>query len=121
MSSTPGKQFYDRQIKYLEANDVDGLIANQYADDAIIVGFEFQHRGTEALTTHFHNYLAQLGNKVKLISTDKFTETDDSIFFEATVETAYGTARVYDVFILNGDNKATHHYTGLLSFVPFNQ
>ncbi len=118
MSSTPGKQFYDRQIKYLEANDVPGLIANQYADDGVIVGFGFTRKGTEALLEHFKNYMAQLG-KIKLISTDNFTETDDSIFFEATVETAGGTAQVYDVFILNDENKATHHFTGLKSFKPF--
>lgn len=118
MSSTPGKQFYDRQIKYLEANDVPGLIANQYAEDGVIVGFGFTRKGQAALLEHFKNYMAQLG-KIKLISTDNFTETDDSIFFEATVETAGGTAQVYDVFILNDENKATHHFTGLKSFKPF--
>ncbi len=118
MSSTPGKQFYDRQIKYLEANDVPGLIANQYADDGVIVGFGFTRKGQAALLEHFKNYMSQLG-KIKLISTDNFTETDNSIFFEATVETAGGIAQVYDVFILNGENKASHHFTGLKSFKPF--
>lgn len=118
MSSTAGKQFYDRQIKFLEANDVPGLIANQYAADGVIVGFGFTRKGSAALLEHFTNYMAQLG-KIKLLSTDKFTETDDSIFFEATVETAGGIAEVYDVFILNDENKATHHFTGLKSFKPF--
>jgi len=49
---------------------------------------------------------------IKLVSTDKFTETEDSIYFEATVETKLGVVRVYDVFLLN-DGKATHHFTGL--------
>jgi hypothetical protein len=118
MSSTPGKDFYERQIKYLEANDVPGLIANQYAEDGVIVGFGFTRKGREALLDHFTNYMKQLG-KIKLLSTDKFTETADSIFFEATVETAGGTAQVYDVFILNDQNQATHHFTGLKSFTPF--
>jgi ketosteroid isomerase-like protein len=116
MSTTPGKAFYDRQVAYLEANDVDGLIANQYADDAIIVSFDFQHKGTEALRQHFINYLAHLGS-IKLLSTDKFTETPDSIYFEATVKVAAGVARVYDVFMLK-NGKATHHYTGTLGFTP---
>ena len=118
MSSTAGKQFYDQQIKYLEANDVPGMVANQYAEDGVIIGFGFTRKGHEALLEHFKNYMAQLG-KIKLVSTDKFTETDDSIFFEATVETAGGTAQVYDVFILNPDGKASHHFTGLKSFTPF--
>jgi hypothetical protein len=116
MSETRGKQFYNRQVKFLEAADVDGLIASQYHTDAIIVSFDFQHKGHEALLTHFRNYLGHLGY-IKLISTDKFTETDDSIYFEATVEVAAGTARVYDVFMLR-DGKATHHFTGTLGFTP---
>jgi len=116
MASTPGKQFYDRQVRFLEAADVDGLIASQYHPDAIIVSFDFQHKGREALLTHFRNYLNHLGY-IKLLSTDKFTETDDSIYFEATVEVAAGTARVYDVFMLR-DGKATHHFTGTLGFTP---
>ncbi|MFN8452150.1 MAG: hypothetical protein U0521_27035 [Anaerolineae bacterium] len=118
MSSSRGQDFYNRQIKYLEANDVPGLIANQYADDGVIVGFGFTRKGTAALLEHFKNYMAQLG-KIKLLSTDKFTETDDAIFFEATVETAGGTAQVYDVFIINPQGKASHHFTGLKSFTPF--
>ncbi|MBE2268855.1 MAG: hypothetical protein IAE80_11535 [Anaerolinea sp.] len=118
--TTPGKQFYDRQLAFLEANDVEGLVPSQYAEDAVIVAFDFQRHGRAEILTHFHNYMAQLGY-IKLQSTDKFTETDDSIFFEATVNTAHGVARVYDVFILNGEGKATHHFTGLLSFTPYAQ
>ncbi len=116
--TTRGMQFYESQLSYLEANDVEGLVPNQYADDAIIVSFDFQRRGQAEILTHFHNYLAQLGY-IKLQSTDKFTETDDSIYFEATVKTAGGVAKVYDVFILNDERKATHHFTGLLSFTPY--
>jgi hypothetical protein len=118
MSTTPGKQFYDRQVALLAQNDVPALISSQYHDDAVVVGFGFTRRGKQELLDHFHAYMQQLGY-IKLLSTDKFTETDDSIFFEATVETAGGIARVYDVFILR-DGKATHHYTGLLGFTPRN-
>ena len=46
-------------------------------------------------------------------STDKFTSTGDSIFLEATVESAMGQARVYDAFVLR-DGKITHHFTGVI-------
>jgi hypothetical protein len=50
---------------------------------------------------------------IELKSTDKYTETDDTIFFEATVVTgAFGEAKVYDAFVLR-DGKATHHFTGV--------
>lgn len=115
--TTAGQAFYHRQVDFLARNDVDGLIETQYAPDAVLVGFDFTVRGHAALREHFRNYLGHLGY-IKLLSTDRFTETEDSIFFEATVETAGGTAVVYDVFILNRDGKSTHHFTGLKAFTP---
>jgi hypothetical protein len=49
-----------------------------------------------------------------LQSTDKFTETEDAIFFEATITSRLGKARVYDVFLLR-DGKATHRFSGVIS------
>jgi len=116
MEETPGKRFFDRQIALLAEQDIDG-IANQYAPDAVLVSFDVTRHGREEIREHFVGYLAALG-KIDLKSTDKWAETDDSIFFEATVLTAHGEAHVYDVFLLRG-GKATHHYTGLISFTPF--
>jgi len=117
MDTTPGKAFYDRQIAFLEANDVEGLIHTQYAPEAQLVGFDNLHvTGTEALIEHFKGYLAGMGG-IKVLSTDKFAEIEDGFMFEATVKVAAGTARVYDVFILK-DGKATRHFTGVLGFTP---
>lgn len=114
-SSGFGRRFYDRQVTFLEAGDVESIV-QQYHPDATLVGFDGTHRGREALTEHFRNYLAHLGG-LRVESTDKFTETDDAIFFEATVRTGIGRARVYDVFLL-ADGKATHHFTGVLELMP---
>jgi len=113
--TTPGQAFYNRQIEALETQNLDKILA-QYTEDARIVGFDFQVQGTEAIRVHFTHYLENLGS-LKLKSTEKFAESADSIFFEATVTVAAGEARVYDVFILEGD-KASHHFTGLLGFTP---
>ena len=113
---TPGKAFFNKQVAFLEANDVEGLIANQYAADAELVGFDFEVKGREALRIHFTKYLANLG-AIKLVSIDKFFETDDTIFFEATIDVRAGQARVYDAFVLQ-KSKATYHFTGLLGFSP---
>ena len=113
--TTPGQNFYNRQIRALESQDLE-LILAQYTDNARIVGFDFQVQGSEAIRTHFIHYLENLGS-LKLKSTEKFTESEGSIFFEATVTVAAGEARVYDVFILEGD-RASHHFTGLLGFTP---
>jgi hypothetical protein len=115
-NTTPGKAFYNRQVSFLEANDVAGLIASQYTPDAELVGYGLHVKGTPALFKHFTGYLANLDN-LKLISTDKFMETEDTIMFEASIQVAAGVARVYDSFVLK-DGKAIYHFTGMLGFTP---
>ena len=115
MESTPGRAFYGRQIAFLEAGDVDGLMA-QYHDDAVVVTFDTTVAGRPAIHEYFVGYLARLGS-LRLTSTDRFTETDDAIFFEATVESDLGEARVYDVFILR-QGRATHHFAGVIALTP---
>jgi hypothetical protein len=95
MSETPGRRFYEEQLAYLMANDTDGLIDRHYNDDAVLVSFGAIVKGREALKNHFRGYMKQLG-ALKLKSTDKFAETDSAIFFEATMQSALGEARVYD-------------------------
>lgn len=113
---TTGTIFYNRQVAFLEQGDINGLIDSQYAPDAQLISFDVTVKGRQALHKHFEAYLARLG-KLKVVSTDKFAETEDSIFFEATVDVSGGQARVYDAFVLR-DGKATHHFTGLLGFTP---
>jgi hypothetical protein len=110
------QDFYNRQIEFLVNNDPEGLIANQYNDDAQLVSFTNKITGADALVPYFREYIKGLGY-IKMLSTDKYTEGDDSIFFEATVETAGGIARVYDVFVLE-NGKISKHFTGLLGFTP---
>jgi hypothetical protein len=114
--ATPGQTFYERQLAYLAEKDVDGLIENQYHPDAILVSFDKTVRGHADLKQHFTGYLGYLGY-IKLISTDKFAEIEDAIFFEATAETNLGIAVVYDVFTFK-DGKAIRHFTGVKEFRP---
>jgi hypothetical protein len=108
---SPKRQFYDAQIRYLVAGDVEGLIDNQYTDDATLVSFDHQIKGDAALKEYFKAYLETLGN-LEVVSTDKFVETDDSVFFEATVSTNFGQAKVFDAWVLR-DVKISHHFTGV--------
>src|SRR5579859_3517914 len=112
MERTPGRAFYQRQIAALEAGDLDALMT-QYHPDATMVGFDFTVKGHAAIRKHLEGYLERLGT-LKLQSTDKFTETEDAIFFEATITSRLGEARVYDVFLLQ-NGKTTHHFSGVIS------
>ncbi|MBN1148918.1 MAG: nuclear transport factor 2 family protein [Anaerolineales bacterium] len=113
---TPGKAFYNRQVEFLEARDVVGLVTTQYTPDAELVSFDYSLKGRQALLEHFSRYLERLGEFQRL-STDKFIETEDALFFEATIRVNGGRARVYNAFVLK-EGKATHHFTGLIGFTP---
>ena len=111
-----GQEFYNRQVAFLEAGDVAGLVATQYLPDGELTGFDLHVQGSQALLKHFTGYLAQLGG-LKLLSTEKFMETENGIMFEASVQVAAGVAHVYDVFVFK-NGKAAHHFTGMLGFTP---
>jgi hypothetical protein len=111
MSETEKRQLYDAQLRYLQAGDVDGLIDNQYTDDALLVSFDNQIRGNAALKEYFRGYLQVLGT-IEVLSTDRFVETDDTVFFEATMKTNLGRARVFDAWVLR-DGKIYYHFTGV--------
>jgi len=107
-----GRQFYERQLAYLQGGDVDGLIDHHYHADAALVTFDVTVRGRAALKEYFRRYLRQLGH-LEALSTDKFVETGDTIFLEATLRTALGVARVYDAFVLR-DGKIAYHFAGVI-------
>lgn len=113
--STAGQSFYRRQIALLEAANVDDLMS-QYHEDACLVTFDAVVEGRAAIGAYLQRYLNHLGG-LKLRSTDRFAETRDAIFFEATVATGLGEARVQDVFMLR-QGKATHHFAGVVSSTP---
>ncbi len=111
MSDDAKRQLYEAQIRYLQAGDVDGLIDNQYTDDALLVSFDHQIRGNAALKEYFRGYLQVLGN-IEVLSTDRFVATNDAVFFEATMRTNLGEARVFDAWVLR-DVKISYHFTGV--------
>src|SRR5438876_5555958 len=109
---TPGWKFYQRHVNYFVTKDVDGLVANDYNDDAKLIAFPFTVQGREALRKVFTDYLNMIGD-ITLRSTENFTESDDTIFLEATMDTSKaGERRVYDVFVLR-NGKIQYHFTGL--------
>jgi hypothetical protein len=110
------KKFYDAQIEFLAQKDAKGLITTNYTEDAELLSFQNHITGRANLITYFTGYIANLGY-IKLISTDQYAEGDNSLMFEATVETAGGIARVYDSWFLR-DGKIAKHFTGLLGFTP---
>lgn len=108
-----GRRFYERQLAYLHARDVEGLIANHYREDAILLSPDVVIQGADALRSYFRAYLDRLGN-FQVDRLDIFQEAEDAILFEATVTAErVGRARVYDAFSLR-EGKIQHHFTGVI-------
>ncbi len=109
---TAGWKFYQRHLGYFHDKDVEGLLANDYHDDAELVAGEFAAKGRDALRQVFQGYLQMIGD-FEVTTTEKFMETEDVILLEATMETTRaGTRKVYDVFVMK-DGKISYHITGL--------
>lgn len=106
-----GKRFYENQVRCLIAGDANRLVEENYLPDATVQSFDWTVTGHEALRAHFGNYMRWV-KIIEVVSTDKFTETDNTVCFEATVRSNRGVVRVYDVMTLK-DGKITYHFTGV--------
>lgn len=113
--TTEAERFYEDQIRFIETRDIDG-IRSHYTDDAILVTFDTQIRGGDEIADYFRGYLERMTG-LRVVSTDKFVETGDTILFEATMDLAAGVARVYNAFVLH-DGRARYHFSGVLEFTP---
>lgn len=107
------REFYDNHIEILSKNDVNLLVENDYHEDAVMilmVGDEPQViRGKDALKQLLGNYLEFIYRGY--VSTEKYSEIEDSLFFEATIRTTSGTSRIYDALVMK-DGKIFRHFSG---------
>jgi ketosteroid isomerase-like protein len=111
---TPGWKFFEHHLTYFFNKDVDGLLASDYNDDAVVVSYDFAVKGKDNLKQLFTAYLEMMGD-ITIKSTEHFRETEDSIMVEATMDTSRaGERKVYDVFVMK-NGKISYHFTGLRS------
>ena len=109
---TPGWNFYQRHLQYFFDKDIEGLVTNDYTEDAELLAGEFAVKGRDALRQVFTGYLDIIG-EFTVRSTEKFMESYDAIILEATLDTEKtGERKVYDAFVMR-DGKISHHFTGV--------
>lgn len=105
--------FYNEQLEFLAVKNPNGLVESHYSDDAemIILSGETPLivKGKEELKKLFDGYITYVYRG--FLSTEKFVTTDDSIVFEATINTVNGPLKVYDSMFLK-DGKIFRHYSG---------
>ncbi len=98
-------------MELLSAGDISGVL-EQYADDAEVVRFLGVARGKDEIRAYLTGYLVAQG-RFEFVSLDQFFETEDAVMWEATVNTANGAARVYDVMILDESGRIRREFPGL--------
>lgn len=108
------QEFYENHLKLLEGNDAIELVEHDYHDDATMILLVAEQPiyviGKEALKVQLDDYLKNIYRG--FISTEKLAITDDSIFLEATIQTAFGPSKVYDALFMK-DGKIYRHYSGV--------
>jgi hypothetical protein len=98
-ADTPGKRFYEEQVKYLLDKDVENLVEKHYHDNAVMVSFDRIVRGKDELKAHFNQFLNSVTIE-RVVSTDNFVETEDTVMFQATVESNQGVIKTFDALVL---------------------
>ncbi|MBI4650361.1 nuclear transport factor 2 family protein [Candidatus Desantisbacteria bacterium] len=95
------RAIYEKQLKYYAAKDIDGLLKNNYSENAVLTMFDYQIKGHEALRNHFNGFF-KIAGKITFKSTNKFVETENTILIEASAETEKLGAMVFiDAFVIN--------------------
>ena len=108
------KAFYDNHLALLANKDANELVEHDYHDEAemilLVADEPIYVKGKEALKKQLGDYINYIYRG--FISTEKLATTEDSIFLEATINTANGPAKVYDALYLK-DGKIYRHYSGV--------
>jgi len=107
-----GRKMLRRHMHYLYNNDVAGMLANEYTEDAVVVVDNNVVQGREALTGLMTGFIQMIG-EFRYQTIDRFVETENSVLVESTVKMAnLGVSRVYDLYILR-DGKIAQQIKGV--------
>lgn len=113
---SPGRKFFNTHLETIAAGKIDEMVDRDYTEDAVLItyfnGFPDQPqpitiRGREHIKKFFHKYMSVIGNID--IKTLDFTETENSIFFQATFTCNLGLVTVGDAWYMQ-DGKITYHF-----------
>jgi hypothetical protein len=117
VSTTAGRRFFDAHMAYLRANDLEGLLREQYTEDAIMTSpFDILDRPPPHILHAGPGMIAFLRRWLDYHGTltvdalYDFCELDDSIFFQAIFSSRTGRWVVGDAWHMR-DGKIDRHYS----------
>ena len=106
--STLARRLFDRQVRLIEARDLEGLLG-QYHEDAVLLRFDRTVAGRDALREHFAAYLAQAPRVREPV---QVAEAEDVVSYQAVLEIGGEDVRSYGALFLRGERIA-RQVTGL--------
>lgn len=112
--SSSGESFFHNRMALMSAGDIDALV-DQYAEDATIVRFLGVAKGRVEIRAYLMGMLAA-HQSYELVSLDQLQQTEDSLIWEATVNTAAGPLQVYNVFVFGEDDKIVRQFPGVQGY-----
>ena len=102
------RDVFDRQVRLMEAGDLDGLLG-QYHEDALLLRFDRAVRGRAALRDYYAAYLSQRPRMLELL---QYADADDVISYQALLELGGEERRTHGAIVLRGERIA-RQVTGL--------
>jgi hypothetical protein len=90
------RDFFDRQIAALHAENLDGVMQN-YRDDAVLIRFDAIARGAEELRAAMGEYLTL---KPRTLQLNALQATDDVLFYEADMSVGGNEVKAYGTLVL---------------------
>jgi hypothetical protein len=112
---SPRRQFFDKHVETISAGKIDEMVDRDYAEDAVLITFfngfpdtpaPITIKGRENIKQFFHDYLKTIGF-IDIKSLD-FTETEDSIFFQAKFNCNLGLVSVGDAWTMRNGQIVYH-------------
>ncbi len=97
----------DEFTKALAGRDVDRAV-KLYAADAVVVRYEGVAVGTEQVRAFLVGFLSTY-ERFELVSLDQLQRSDDTIVWDASIETGAGVLLTTNVFLLDGDGRISRH------------
>ena len=115
-------QMYKEHIQYLLDKDIDGILKNQYTEDALLISSierkPLYYKGREELKEHFKGILAIEGLDTEIAFWGETEDPPTLMIVEAiTMQTADGESkmRFADSWVLR-DGKIAIHFAGMTQY-----
>jgi hypothetical protein len=103
------EEFYNRHLEYLQRGDIDGLLRDQYHDDAEMVTFDATLQGKEAIKRHVMEVESARTGTVYGAERAFFAASDDCVLLTEKIHSEKLGTHIARVVFYFRDGKVYRH------------